>query len=321
MKPLFTIAIPCYKAAFLEQAVRSCLSQTYREFEVVIVNDASPEDIDSIINQFDDHRIRYYKNTINNGAENVVDTWNQCLEYAQGEYMICMGDDDKLLSDCLLDYHQLISQYPMVDVLHTRTQIIDEDNNIIAIQEERPIWESALTMLQERWDRRWRQFIGDFCFKTSSLRNDGGFYKLPLAWSSDDISAFRAALTSGIANVQTFGFQYRDNSQTISNSSSFRLKAIANIAAINWYQQSFVNLRNCETIDSNALCTLETNVVPFHLARVRKMMEYDIEKSIINIGWWVVHKKQVMLNNNEILAYGLSCAKKQIKGMARSITF
>ena len=58
----YSFVLPAYKAHFLSQAVDSILSQTYTEFELIIVNDASPEDLDSIVESYSDSRIRYYKN-------------------------------------------------------------------------------------------------------------------------------------------------------------------------------------------------------------------------------------------------------------------
>ena len=97
----FSITIPAYKAKFLKKCIDSILCQTYDNFEVIVLNDASPEPIDEIIAGYDDQRIFYYKNDNNVGAEKVVDNWNKCLDYATGDYIICMGDDDMLMPDCL----------------------------------------------------------------------------------------------------------------------------------------------------------------------------------------------------------------------------
>ena len=61
----FSITIPAYKRSYLKEAIDSCLAQTYKDFELIIVNDASPEDLDSIVNSYSDNRIRYYKNETN----------------------------------------------------------------------------------------------------------------------------------------------------------------------------------------------------------------------------------------------------------------
>ena len=97
----FSILVPAFKARFLAECIDSILSQTYTNLELIIVNDASPENLDEIVSRYDDARIQYYVNEKNFGAINVVDNWNKCLSYATGEYVICMGDDDKLLPCCL----------------------------------------------------------------------------------------------------------------------------------------------------------------------------------------------------------------------------
>ena len=100
----FSVTIPAYKDKYLGETIDSVLAQTYSNFEVVIVNDASPYDLDSIVAQYDDPRIRYFKNEKNCGARHVVDNWNICLGHATGEYLICMGDDDNLTPRCLADF-------------------------------------------------------------------------------------------------------------------------------------------------------------------------------------------------------------------------
>ena len=81
----FSITIPAYKDKYLKETIDSVLAQTYTHFEVVIVNDASPYDLDSIVSQYTDPRIRYFKNEKNCGARNVVDNWNICLSHATGD--------------------------------------------------------------------------------------------------------------------------------------------------------------------------------------------------------------------------------------------
>ncbi|WP_446498360.1 glycosyltransferase [Escherichia coli] len=62
----------------------------------------------------------------NCGAENVIDNWNKCLSYANGEYFILMGDDDKLDQDYLSEFNDIISSHPDMNVYHCRSLIINE---------------------------------------------------------------------------------------------------------------------------------------------------------------------------------------------------
>lgn len=232
----FSILIPSYKAAFFKEAIESILAQTYTNFEVVIVNDNSPEDLDSIVLQFKDQRIHYYKNEVNCGAKNVVDNWNICLKYAHGDYIVCMGDDDKLKPIFLEEYYKMILKNPICNIFHARTELINEDSEVIEVLEERPDIESVYSMLYYRWKGR-KQYIGDFLFKKESLIRNDCFYKIAYALGSDDISATIVAQDTGIININTPIFQYRVNSNTISNNGDARKLIGSALDLHDWYKQ------------------------------------------------------------------------------------
>lgn len=238
----FSVTIPAFKAQFLTEAIESVVSQTYPDWELIIVDDCSPEDLKSIVLPYlNDERIRYYRNEKNCGAVDVVDNWNICLSHCTGDYVICMGDDDRLLPCCLEEYRQLIGKYPQLNVYHGWSQIINEQGDVILMQAPRPEWESALSFIWNRWYRRRNQYIGDFCYLTSYLKTTGGYQKYPLAWGTDDITAALAAQDMGIANTQVFCFQYRQNGLTITSSAgnaAVKLEAI--LSQYNWYVH-FIN--------------------------------------------------------------------------------
>lgn len=221
----FSITIPAYKQKYLSEAIESCLAQTYQEFEVIIVDDASPEYLKSVVDKFDDTRIRYYRNEKNCGALNVVDNWNICLSYATGDYVICMGDDDKLLPNCLETYASLMEKYPNLSIYHGLTEIIDENSEVSNIQEARPEREGVFSMINGRLRNHRLQYIGDWAMSRERLNQMHGYVKKPMAWGSDDLTAYQLALQNGVANSQIPIFQYRVSSLTISNSGHYREKA------------------------------------------------------------------------------------------------
>ena len=177
----FSITIPAYKQKYLYEAIESCLAQTYKDFELIIVDDASPEDLKSVVDRFQDSRIRYYRNDKNCGALHVVDNWNICLGYAQGDYVICMGDDDRLLPNSLEEYSRLIEKYPDLDIYHGMTEIIDEKSRVTNMQEARPEREGIYSMLIGRLRNCRMQYIGDWLFKRSALQQINGYVKMPMA--------------------------------------------------------------------------------------------------------------------------------------------
>lgn len=299
----FSIAIPAFKKQFLKEAIDSCISQVYDNFEVIIVNDASPENLDEIINNYDDERIVYYKNDYNCGALNVVDNWNKCLSYCTGDYVICMGDDDRLLPDTLKEYKRLIDKYPGIGLLHAWTEIIDEKSNFKDLTPPRPEFESAYSVLWNRWENRHKQFIGDWCFEIEWLRQNGGFFKLPLAWSSDDISSIIGATKNGVANSQILCFQYRSSEQTITSTGGVEYKMNAIKAAYEWYKNflmdepkneldlKYRNLSRClldKVISKKyaALISQDLYNHPIHIVRwfmARKKYHYDLKTLLYSI--------------------------------------
>lgn len=237
MSPMFSILLPTYKRRYLKECIDSVLAQTYSNWELVIVNDASPEDIESIALTYTDKRIRYYKNERNFGAERLVEQWNHCLSLAKGEYVLCIGDDDRLMPSCLETYALLIAQNPDIALLHGQTDIIDENGTVVRHLDRRPKWESAMSMLYHRYFSRRAQFIGDFCFRRKELLAKGGFYYLPYAWGSDDISALQVAQEHGVVNTQDVVFAYRDNAGSITRHAHVAGKIKAILLEARWQRK------------------------------------------------------------------------------------
>lgn len=264
----FSVTVPAYKRRYLAECIESVLAQTCGDFELIIVNDASPEDLDSVVKNYHDPRIRYFVNKKNCGAVNVVDNWNICLSHAKGDYLICMGDDDRLLPNCLEEYNKLIEAYPGLGVYHAWTEIINEKSEVIDMQEPRPLREDVYSMIWHRWHGR-MQFIGDFLFNRALLVKNGGFYKIPLAWGSDDISTFIAAKNTGIANGQVPMFQYRRNAQNISKTGNYKLKMETVNTMERWYKKFFETTPMNASVPTYTYWRLCKERLPFQMSKKR----------------------------------------------------
>ena len=296
----FSITIPAYKAKFLKECIDSILCQTYKDFELIIVNDASPEDLDSIVNKYDDSRIRYYKNDKNCGAINVVDNWNKCLNYAQGEFIICMGDDDKLMPNCLEEYAKLIEKYPHLNAFHARVIRIDDDSNIIDILEDRAEMESVYSLMRHRLKSR-QQYIGDFCYRTSRLRDLGGYYKMPLAWTSDDITAYMMSSPNGVANSNLATFQYRINALTISKTGNFKIKMEALNLAEKWIKR-FMETMSPESIEDKEEYRMLPRLLNKYVdAEKNTIIVNSYMQSFSNMFYWLRNKRKYQLRNKHII--------------------
>jgi cellulose synthase/poly-beta-1,6-N-acetylglucosamine synthase-like glycosyltransferase len=116
--PLVTVVIPCYNyARFLPGAVDSCLSQEGVAVEVVIVDDASPDDTAEVAERLsaDDDRVRVLHNERNLGH---VRTFNSGLAQATGEFVVRLDADDLLTPGALDRAMAVFEAHPSVGLVY-----------------------------------------------------------------------------------------------------------------------------------------------------------------------------------------------------------
>jgi glycosyltransferase involved in cell wall biosynthesis len=93
--PLVSVVIPTYnRSKELARAIKSVLNQTYQNFEILVVDDGSEEDLRVVYDTFNDQRIRFLRNDTHTNA-NVAR--NRGIKEAQGEYIAMLDSDDEYL--------------------------------------------------------------------------------------------------------------------------------------------------------------------------------------------------------------------------------
>ena len=118
-----SFVLPAYKRKYLGDAIASILAQTFRDFELVVVDDASPEHLEEIVASFDDPRLTYVRNVENLGGKNLVDNWNKALGLATGTYCVVASDDDVYDPSFAAEMLSLAARYPQAaDGMELRAQ-------------------------------------------------------------------------------------------------------------------------------------------------------------------------------------------------------
>lgn len=216
-QPLVSIAIPAYKAKHLAVAIHSVLQQSYRQLELIVVNDHSPENIDHVIEGFNDSRIRYHVNSVNCGAENPANNWNKCLSYAKGEFFALLCDDDYYESDFISEMLALAEKHPATSVFRSRADVVDSDGWQVDKYASSPEWESWDDYLWHVCRNYRTQTISEWFFRTETLRQAGGYSLLPLAWYADYLSVFHFSVKGGIASTSKILVHFRQSGENISS--------------------------------------------------------------------------------------------------------
>ena len=95
--PLVSYCIPAYNhAQYVEACIKSILTQSYPNIEVVVIDDCSTDSTYEIVRSQDDSRVRAYRNPVNMGPG---ETANRCIRMAKGEFIAVSGSDDVHLRD------------------------------------------------------------------------------------------------------------------------------------------------------------------------------------------------------------------------------
>lgn len=122
MIPCISIIMPVYNGEkYLREAIESLLSQTFTDFELIIINDASQDGSEDIILSYKDHRIVYMKNEENLG---VAKTLNRGIAVAQAEYIARHDSDDVSLPTRFEKQVQIMDVNPTIGLCGTWAQTL-----------------------------------------------------------------------------------------------------------------------------------------------------------------------------------------------------
>lgn len=122
--PKVSVCVPTYnRAAYLAQCLESILRQTFTDFELIVVDNASTDETPAAVAGFADPRLRYYRNPTNIGQ---IPNVNRGLALASGEYVCICHDDDLYAPDILRREVEVLSDHPDVVLVHTAVWLMSD---------------------------------------------------------------------------------------------------------------------------------------------------------------------------------------------------
>lgn len=238
----YTFFIPAYKAKYLRDALESILSQTYTDFKVIISDDNSPYNLESIVDEYKNcGKITYLKNANNIGGRDLANHWNKLLHLCDTEYIIMASDDDIYHPDFLKQANILSLKYPQANIIRARAIRINAQGDTIAKEDIFDEHQRSIEALHSIFCGNYIGCIGNYVFKTSALKESGGFIYMPYAWFSDILTVINNLSSYGQVNTQEVLFSFRLSGQNISSTkqdkSVDREKLIATISTDNWLSE------------------------------------------------------------------------------------
>lgn len=130
MKELVSIVMPVYNSEeYLEEAVESCLTQTYQNIEIIAVNDGSTDSSQEILERLAmaDHRIKILKQA-NEGSASAR---NVGIKSSKGDLIALLDSDDIMFPERIEIQKSFLDKHPDIHIVSSLANYIDRDNRVI----------------------------------------------------------------------------------------------------------------------------------------------------------------------------------------------
>jgi glycosyltransferase involved in cell wall biosynthesis len=211
--PLVTIGIPTYNRAnsYFRKTLESALSQTYSNVEIVISDNCSPDDTESVVQQYSGSRIRYYRQNKN---ISVNDNFNYCLKQAKGEYFLLLHDDDIIDDDFVETCLEACDYKTDVGIIRTGARIIDADGKVRGEEYNKVDGLSTLEFVRGWFASKTSFYFCSTLFNTEKLKAIGGFGSKRNLFQ-DVVAAIQLAAMHGRADVEEIKASFRKHGEEI----------------------------------------------------------------------------------------------------------
>ena len=213
MHPKVTVLTCVYNGLpYLKEAIESTLNQTYKDFEYLIIDDASPdENVSKLIESYKDPRINFVKNQKNLGVSNTI---NKALSIIKTKYVVRIDQDDVNLPRRIEEQISFLEKNPDIDMVCSWEHAIDSKGHKIKSWKRKldnygeflgyvligicPIWHPSIT------------------FKTKVMIDAGGFDESYIRAEDFEVTARLALQRYGAAIVPKFHLlqRHHDTSQS-----------------------------------------------------------------------------------------------------------
>jgi hypothetical protein len=226
VEPSVTVLLPVFNAAgFLGEALDSVFAQTFEDFEIVLVDDASTDQIGNVLARYPDPRLRVIRRTVRGGTAVAL---NDGLDQARGRYVAVMHADDVSLPDRLSRQIGFLRRHPEIGIVGGNQQPVDVEGRALGPATHLPTLPGHI---------RWMLYVHNclnhptIVARRDLLRNLGGYR--PDAVPAEDYALWVDAIgITRIANVDDVVLRYRVHPGSASSTRANEMEARALAAAM-----------------------------------------------------------------------------------------
>jgi glycosyltransferase involved in cell wall biosynthesis len=134
--PLVTVSMPAFNSEhYIAEAIESILAQTYKNFEVIIVDGLSKDNTVSIIEKYEkkflEAKIPYIWSSEKDSG--IYDAWNKALKKVNSSWIAFLGSDDTYYPDALEIYNEAIIKNPNINYISSKVEYVDANYKVLKV--------------------------------------------------------------------------------------------------------------------------------------------------------------------------------------------
>lgn len=229
MPPQISVIIPTYNGSrYLSEAINSVLGQTYRSYELIVVDDGSTDDTTLALQPYLNQQISQHADIryVSQTNQGVGAARNHGLRLARAEWIAFLDQDDVWLPEKLALQVDCLQSQPQLGIVHSGWQIVDAKSQVLSTIQP---WQGLPTLDLTAW-MQWKPvFLGAMLFQRNWLTQIGGFNERWQQTGDVDLVLRLAALECPAAWVRQATVKYRQHS---TNTSRKVLEQIGELEAV-----------------------------------------------------------------------------------------
>lgn len=130
---LVSVCIPVYNCEkYVKKCIESVINQSYKNIEIIIINNNSTDNTEAIVKGIKDNRIKYYKNQ---STIILTENWNKCFKYSSGKYIKILCADDLINNKYIENMVEIFNSKRDIGIIFSNLNFIDDKENKILISD------------------------------------------------------------------------------------------------------------------------------------------------------------------------------------------
>lgn len=212
MNELITVILPVYNGEkYLRESILSILNQTYRNFELIIINDGSTDSSLEVIREYEKQDSRII--VISRENRGLISTLNEGIKKANGKYIARMDQDDICLPERFKKQIEFMKKNNII-LCGTYTKIIDENNNYIR--------DGIVPITHDEILKKLYQSSNPFFHPSVIFKKVDNIFYNELAHNCEDYELWLKYIEIGkVANLSEYLLKYRIELNSITNSGRY----------------------------------------------------------------------------------------------------